>query len=295
MRTGLSTDPLCGRHDTGPGHPERPARLPAAAAALEGLDVLAIEPRDAARAELEAAHDPAYLDRLEAFIGGGGGRLDPDTVACPDSWAVALRAAGAGLALAEALLDGRIEAGFALVRPPGHHACRGRAMGFCLFNNVAVLARFLQARGKSVAIVDWDVHHGNGTQDIFENDPEVGYLSLHQRNHWPFTGHRHETGAGNIRNVPLPAGSGDAAYLRAFDDEVVPWVEERAPDVLLVSAGFDAHVRDPLASMGLSSEAFGAFTRKLLGRPMLSVLEGGYDLEGLAGGVREHVAALVEA
>jgi len=295
MRTGLCTDPLFALHDTGPGHPERPERLAAAGRVLAGLDLVPIGPRDAGRAELEAVHAPAYLDALEARIAAGETQLDPDTVACRASWRAALRAAGAGLALAEALLEGRIQAGFGLVRPPGHHACRSRAMGFCLLNNVAVLARFLQARGKRVAIVDWDVHHGNGTQDIFEDDPEVGYLSLHQSPLWPFTGFREEKGAGNIRNIPLPPGSGDAVYEMAFDEEVLPWVDERAPDVLLISAGFDAHARDPLANMNLSSEAFGAFTHKLLGRPILSLLEGGYDLTGLGGAVHAHVLALVEA
>ena len=166
-------------------------------------------------------------------------------------------------------------------------------MGFCIFNNAAVLARALRARGKRTCIVDWDVHHGNGTQDILWDDPEIGYLSLHQHPLYPGTGRPDETGAGNILNLPLPAGSGDTEYLRAFDDRVLPWIGERDPDIVIVSAGFDAHRNDPLAGMQLSSGAFGRFTEKLLGRPILGLLEGGYDLDGLAGSARAHVEALV--
>ena len=167
-------------------------------------------------------------------------------------------------------------------------------MGFCLFNNVAVLARFLQARGKRVCIVDWDVHHGNGTQDIFWDDAEVGYCSLHQSPLYPGTGAANETGAGNIFNIPLRGGLGDNEYLEVFDTEVVPWVEARTPDIVLVSAGFDAHAQDPLAGMQLSSAVFGEFTRRLVQWPILSLLEGGYDLDGLGEGVMQHVQALVD-
>jgi acetoin utilization deacetylase AcuC-like enzyme len=169
-------------------------------------------------------------------------------------------------------------------------------MGFCLCNNVAVLARFLQARGKRVAIVDWDVHHGNGTEDIFRDDPEVGYCSLHQAPLYPGTGSADEIGAGNILNVPLPAGSDGARYLIAFDEQVDPWLRDRAPDVVLVSAGFDAHVDDPLAQMRLDAEDFAALTGGLIvGWPVLSVLEGGYDLEALADSVRAHLEVLLHA
>ncbi|MGH7163791.1 MAG: histone deacetylase family protein, partial [Planctomycetota bacterium] len=191
-------------------------------------------------------------------------------------------------------LAGRIEAGFACVRPPGHHACRARAMGFCLLNNVAVLARALQHAGRRVAVVDWDVHHGNGTQDIFRDDAGVGFVSLHQSPLYPWSGTEEERGAGNVVNVPLAAGCGDAEYLAAFEAEVLPFLQERCPDVVLVSAGFDAHARDPLAQMELTSAAFGEFTRLLRGRPILSVLEGGYDLDALSSSVRAHVGALVE-
>ncbi len=294
MKTGLVTDPLSLRHDTGPGHPERVARIPAVLDAIRDLSLVHVDARDASVEELSAAHDPGYPEAVRARVEAGESHLDGDTPVCPDSYAAAVRAAGSALALGEALQAGEIEAGFACIRPPGHHACKGRAMGFCLFNNVAVLARFL-ARKKSVCIVDWDVHHGNGTQDIFLDDPEVGYCSLHQSPLYPGTGAADETGAGNILNLPMRAGLGDNEYLAAFDEAVVPWVNERDPDILLISAGFDAHRNDPLAGMRLSSGAFGEFTRKLLGRPILSVLEGGYDLEGLAGGVVAHVKALLEA
>jgi acetoin utilization deacetylase AcuC-like enzyme len=295
MRTGLVSDPLFLRHRTGPGHPERPERLPAILRALEGLDLVPVAARDATRGELEGVHEPSYVDGIRRAIAAGVPELDADTAVCPDSYAAAVRAAGAGLALGEALLEGRIEAGFAAVRPPGHHACPARAMGFCIFNNVAILARFLSRHGKRVAILDWDVHHGNGTQDIFWNDASVRFLSLHQYPLWPMSGRRDERGQGNIVNIPLPPGSGDAEYLAAFDNEVVPWLEEGAPDVLLVSAGFDAHAADPLAQQRLSTEAFAHFTRRVARRPVLSLLEGGYDLDALAASVRAHVEALTRA
>jgi len=295
MKTGLVTDPLFAEHDTGPGHPERAERLPAIARHIAGLDLTRVEPRDANMAELEAAHDPDYLRATRDAIAGGADRLDADTVTCPVSFRAAVRAAGGALALADAWLAGRIEAGFAAVRPPGHHACRGRAMGFCLINNMAVLALYLKARGKRVAIVDWDVHHGNGTQDILWEEPEIGYCSLHQSPLYPGSGAASETGAGNILNLPLPAGCGDREYLTVFDDKVLPWLTQRDPEVVLISAGFDAHRRDPLAGMRLSSGAFGEFTTRLLRWPLLSLLEGGYDLEGLGESVHAHLQALIEA
>ncbi|MHC4449802.1 MAG: histone deacetylase family protein [Planctomycetota bacterium] len=295
MITGFADDPLFDEHKTGPGHPERPERLPAVRRATEGLDLVRIASRDATRAEVERAHDADYLDWLKSAIEKGAGSLDADTTVCAESWNAAIRAAGSALALGDAWLAGEIEAGFACLRPPGHHAERRRAMGFCLMGNISILAYALHDAGKRVAIVDWDVHHGNGTQDILWNEPEIGFLSLHQWPLYPGTGRESETGAGNIRNVPMPAGSGDAEYLAAFDSTVLPWLEERRPDVVLVSAGFDAHARDPLASQELSSEAFGEFTKKLCRWPILSLLEGGYDLVALETGVRCHLEALQRA
>jgi acetoin utilization deacetylase AcuC-like enzyme len=294
VRTGFALDPLFFRHDTGAGHPERAARLAAVLRGAAGLPLVDVAPRDATTSELEAVHDRAYLAWLRAIVGRGAGAIDPDTVVCPESWAAAVRAAGAGLALGEAWLEGRIDAGFAAVRPPGHHACRARAMGFCLLNNVAVLARFLAARGKRVAIVDWDVHHGNGTQEIFERDPSTLFASLHQWPLWPGTGAETERGAGNVVNVTLPPGTDDADYLAAFDERVAPRVEAHAPDVVLVSCGFDAHARDPLAQLSLSSACYGALTRRVARRPVLLLLEGGYDLVALEEGTREVLGALVD-
>jgi len=295
--TGRVDDPLFDRHETGSGHPESPARLGAVRNALEGLELRSIAPRDATAAELERAHERAYLEYVREQVLNGARSLDPDTVLCADSWDAAIRAAGAALALGEALLKGEIRNGFACLRPPGHHAERKRAMGFCLIGNISVLAHFLRDQGRRVAIVDWDVHHGNGTQDIFWNEPDVGFLSLHQWPLWPGSGRESDRGAGNIRNVCMPPGSGDEEYLRAFDETVLPWLDERNPDVILISAGFDAHRADPLANQEVSSEGFGEFTRKLLsrGRPILSLLEGGYDLRALEESVREHVGALCEA
>ncbi len=295
VRAGFATDPLFLRHDTGPGHPERADRLRSIQAAVEDLDLVQIETRDATVEEIEAPHGAGYPGVIRKAVDGGARHLDADTAVCADSYAAAVRAAGTALAVGEAWLDGRIDTGFAAVRPPGHHACRARPMGFCLFNNVAVLARFLQNRGKSVAIVDWDVHHGNGTQDIFFEDAATGYCSLHQFPFYPGTGAAEETGAGNVLNVPLAAGCGGAEYRAAFSEKVLPWLDERAPDIVLVSAGFDAHVRDPLAQMRLEAGDFAWFTEQLLGRPMLSILEGGYDLEGLSSSVRAHLEVLISA
>ncbi len=295
MRTGLVTDPVFLRHLTGPGHPERPERLPAVLEGLRGLDLVPVAPRDATRGELEGVHEPGYIDAIQRAVASGARELDADTAVSRDSYAAAVRAAGAGLALAEAWLESRIEAGFAAVRPPGHHACPAKAMGFCLFNNVAIVARFLTARGKRVSVLDWDVHHGNGTQEIFWDDASVRFLSLHQYPLWPMSGLREERGAGNIFNIPMPPGSGDEEYLAAFDREVLPWLEDGEPDVLLVSAGFDAHANDPLAQQRLSTEAFAHFTKKVARQPVLSLLEGGYDLGALAASARAHVETLVGA
>lgn len=294
MRVGLVTDPLFLRHDTGPGHPERPDRLRAVLAAAASLPLVPLPPRDATRRELEGAHDPAYIASIEGRIAKGATHLDADTAVCHDSFDAAVRAAGAALALGEAWLGGRIDAGFAAVRPPGHHACRARAMGFCLFNNVAVLARSLQAAGKRVAILDWDVHHGNGTQEILWEDPAILFASLHQHPLYPGTGFEWETGAGNIVNVPLPAGSGGEEYMEALRTRVLPRFDAHAPDVLLVSCGFDAHERDPLARMRLTSSAYGDFTRLFARWPILSLLEGGYDLQALSESTLSHLSALLQ-
>jgi acetoin utilization deacetylase AcuC-like enzyme len=295
MQTRLYADPVLQADHGLRGHPERPERVRACLQALEvsRVEVPVLEPRPAFREELERVHDPGYLDRLERFSARGGGHVDQDTYVCPASFEVAVRAAGACcLAVRAALEDGARS--FCLVRPPGHHATRERAMGFCLVNHVAVGAGLALALGAGrVAVVDIDVHHGNGTQDIFWEDPRVLYLSLHQYPWYPGTGALEETGAGAgagaTVNVPLPAGTGDAVYLAAAGRVVEPVLRAFRPDLILVSAGFDAHLRDPLALMEMSAGAFAALTARLAalseevcGGRMIMTLEGGYDLEGLS-------------
>ena len=295
MRTGFLFDPLYANHLTGPGHPERPERLDAILGESRDLDLIRIPARDATFEELHTVHEEGYPARIRDRIKAGESMLDADTAVSAGSFRAAIRAAGGALALGEAFHAGRVEAGFACLRPPGHHACRDRAMGFCLFNNAALLARALSENNHRVCIVDFDVHHGNGTQDIFEDDPEVGYCSLHEHPLYPGTGSETETGAGNLLNIPLPAGSGIETYRAAFEKRVLPWIEGRAPDVIVLSAGFDAHELDPLARMRLATNDYATLTRMLATRPVLSLLEGGYDLEALGGSVQAHLQALIEA
>ncbi len=280
-------------HLTGPGHPERPARLQAVidgatAPALAGA-VVALEPRVATRAELEMVHPPWYLDRLDALAARGGGWIDPDTHLGPHSVDAAALAAGAGLAAVDALRKGDGTAAFCAVRPPGHHATRTDAMGFCLVSNIAVVAATLAAEGERVWILDIDAHHGNGTQDVFFDDPRVLFVSLHQWPLYPGTGRLTETGsgagAGTTLNIPLPAGATGDVYLAALDEVVAPVVERFAPTWLLISAGFDAHRADPLTDMGLSAGDYPALIRRAMAmvppQRTVAMLEGGYDLDAL--------------
>jgi acetoin utilization deacetylase AcuC-like enzyme len=258
-------------------------------------------PRPATSPELELVHTRELLRALKALSARGGGAIDPDTAAGPASWEVALLAAGAGPDAVERLDRGEAEAAFCAVRPPGHHATPQRAMGFCLVNNVAVTAAVLAARGERVAIVDWDNHHGNGTQDAFWSDGRVLYASVHQWPFYPGTGALEERGEGAGEgltvNLPLPAGATGDVALAALDRVVAPAVEAFGPTWLLVSAGFDAHRADPLTGLALSSGDFADLTRRVMeyappGRRVL-FLEGGYDLEALAASVGACVAALV--
>jgi len=299
----VATDPLFAEHDPWPGHPERPARLDAVLAGLDlaGFDAGArtdLPRRAATRTELERVHPAAYLDALEQVCADGGGRLDADTAVSARSFDAAVCAAGAGLAAVDALAAGGGDSAFLAVRPPGHHAVPAHAMGFCLVNNVAIAAAELVARGERVLVVDWDAHHGNGTQEIFEAAPDVLYVSLHEWPLYPGTGRLDETGVGagtgTTLNVPLPAGTTGDVYLEALDTVVAPAVERFAPTWVLVSAGFDGHRADPLTGLGLSAGDFADLTARVRafapgpGR-MIVFLEGGYDLAAL----RDSVAATV--
>ncbi|HEU4760214.1 MAG TPA: histone deacetylase [Dehalococcoidia bacterium] len=308
-RVGYVYDPLYLEHGV-PGHPETPARLQAIMSHLRGSGLLArlveIEPRDATAADLELVHSSELIARVRGMAAEGGGWQDPDTYVVPRSYEAALRAAGGVLAATDAVLDGSLASAFCLVRPPGHHATPERAMGFCLFNNVALAAAHaLNRRGlERVAIVDFDVHHGNGTQDAFYADPRVLYFSTHQHPFYPGSGYWAETGEGAAKgttvNVPLPRGCGDAEYLRAYREVCAPAVRRFRPQLLLVSAGFDAHFADPLAQMLVSTGGYcdiATLLRELAeelceGR-MVYTLEGGYDHTALAWSVRACLDALL--
>lgn len=287
------------------GHPERQGRLDASLAGIPaaGLrDAASVEvPRLADVEELARVHDAGLIEQLQAFCASGGGSIDGDTYAVPGSWDTARRAAGAVLDAVDVLERGDADVAFAGSRPPGHHAERSTAMGFCLFNNVAVAAAALVDRGERVAIVDWDVHHGNGTQDIFYDDPNVLYVSTHQSPLYPGTGRLTETGGEpapftNL-NLPFPPGTRGDIYRRAFDEVVAPVIERFEPTWLLISAGFDAHRNDPLASLQLSSADFADLAVRLqeLVPPRRTVvaLEGGYDFDALALSTGATLSALV--
>ncbi len=294
------------RHDTGEGHPERRARVPAALSGLDsaglGEAVVRLVPRPASTEELGRVHSESYLRALQAFCSAGGGMVDPDTVAGPGSWETAVLAAGAPLTAVEALRQGQGDVALVVMRPPGHHATSDQAMGFCLMNNVAVAAAALSATGERVVVVDWDVHHGNGTQAIFWDEPNVLYLSTHQSPLYPGTGQVGEVGGagapGTTVNVPLPPGATGDIVRRAFDEVLSPVVERFAPQWVLVSGGFDAHRLDPLADLALTAGDFADLASQVrrwapaAGRTVL-VLEGGYDLDALRMSVGASVAALV--
>ncbi|HVF33236.1 MAG TPA: histone deacetylase [Acidimicrobiales bacterium] len=293
-------------HDTGPGHPERPSRTRVATDGLveAGLHdaVVAEAAAPADRDDLVRVHLPAYVDGLERLCASGGGDLDPDTPTVRGSWATALSSAGAGLQAVQGLAEGRADAALVLTRPPGHHALPQRGMGFCLFNNIAVTAASLTARGERVLIVDWDVHHGNGTQAAFYDDPRVLFVSLHQRGLYPHSGFADEVGgpeaAGLTMNLPLPAGTTGDVLLAALDTTVAPVVDAFAPTWVLVSAGFDGHRADPLADFGLSAGDFADLATRVAqfapapGR-LLLFLEGGYDLDALRASVGAAAAAVL--
>ena len=293
-------------HDTGPGHPERPDRIRALEAELERRDWLGWEPTDAPAAseeQLERVHPPQYVELVRA-MSERGEPFDMDTPTSPGSYEAALRAAGGACALVDALLGGGERTGFAALRPPGHHAETATAMGFCLFANVAIAARHaLDAHGaERVLVVDWDVHHGNGTNAIFHDSREVLFVSIHQFPFWPGTGPLDDVGegegAGYSINLPVRGGTGEATFLSLIEHVAVPAALQYRPDLILVSAGYDAHRDDPLGGLRLETASFGAMASRLralgeeLGAPVGAVLEGGYDLDALASSVAETISAL---
>jgi len=304
---GYILDEVFVHHRAPSGHPERPARAEAVRDALTAAGIATrgrhVATRPATDDELVRVHAAAYLDELGKLVPGKSGWLDADTYFSPGTWDAARAAAGSTIQLALDVLHGSLTQGLAVVRPPGHHATRDRAMGFCLLNNVAAAAAAVRAEGAArVAILDWDVHHGNGTQDIFWDDPNVLYLSVHQFPYYPGTGAPTEIGGGGAIgatvNVGLPGGSGDAEYAAVFDHVFLPKLAVFRPDVLLISAGFDAFEHDPLAGMRVTHAGFAAMARRLRaaaerwsqGR-VVAVLEGGYDLDGLGGGMTAVLSA----
>jgi acetoin utilization deacetylase AcuC-like enzyme len=302
----FTTHPQFLDHLTGRGHPERPERLGAVRSGIEAAGLtdalVPFEPRAATAAEVARVHPEPYLEHLADFTLSGGGHLDADTVAVPASYAAALLASGSGLAAVEQLEAGRGQVAFCAVRPPGHHATAARAMGFCLVNNVAITARALADRGERVLVIDYDAHHGNGTQDIFYGDPCVLYISFHEYPLYPGTGGIPEMGDGDgygtTVNFPFPAGTTGDVYRAAFDRVVAPLADEWQPTWVLVSAGFDGHRRDPITGLGLSSGDFADITRAVgelapSGRQVI-FLEGGYDLQGVADSAGATVAALCD-
>ena len=306
MSTYLFTHASSEAHDTGEGHPERADRIRAVWETLAADRFDALERREAPAAErdhIARVHRGDFVDKLlDAVPAEGRVRVDPDTVISAQSGEAALRAAGAIVAAVDAVATGEASNAFCAVRPPGHHAEPGRSMGFCLFNNVAVGALHARAAHglEKVAVIDFDVHHGNGTQAMFEADENLFFASTHEYPLYPGTGAASETGVGNIVNVPLDPGSGSEAFRRGIERVILPALRSFSPDMIMISAGFDAHARDPLATLRFEEEDYEWVTGKireaaaeLCGGRIVSTLEGGYDLDALADSVTAHVGALM--
>ncbi|MGQ0792974.1 MAG: histone deacetylase family protein [Deltaproteobacteria bacterium] len=309
-KVGIVLDKLYVDHDNGQGHPECADRALAIVEMLQETklidELVRIQPRDATKEEITLVHDADYYESLRATRGRPRVFLDADTSTCPVSFDAAVRAAGGVLAAIEAVLSGEVDMAFPIVRPPGHHAERSRAMGFCLINNIAVGAAYLRSKGFSrILVVDWDVHHGNGTQHIFEQSPEVLFFSAHQFPFYPGTGAHGEIGAGDGKgftiNVPLPAGMGNREYIKIFSEILTPVIEQFKPEFILVSAGYDSYFEDPLGGMAVKPDGFAQMTRFLkeaaqrhCGGKIVYVLEGGYNLEGLWWCVQWTLAEMME-
>ena len=311
--TGFVYDDIFMKHEVMAGHPERPERLAAILGMLDetGLskELRRVAPREATLDDLCRVHEAYYVDFVRKAVECHQRVLDMgDTCVGPHSYTAALMAAGAVLAATDAVVAGEIQNAFCAVRPPGHHAEAAQAMGFCVFNNVAISARYAQAvhNLKKILIVDWDVHHGNGTQHTFDDDDTVLYVSTHQFPHYPGTGAASETGhgpgAGFTLNIPLRAGSGDEEFAKAFNEIIVPRADAFKPDLVLISAGFDAHGNDPLSGLELTSSCYGELTRivkgiaeRHAGGKLVSVLEGGYDLQVLRDAIEAHLRVLMES
>ena len=307
MATRLYTHPVFLEHITPSGHPERPDRLRAIERVLGDEAFAGLERVEAPAGDEAAilyAHPAEFVARVRAAIPETGiVPLDADTTASPKSWQALVTAIGAANAAVDDVFEGRADNVFVAARPPGHHAEKTAAMGFCLFNTAAIAARHAQRKhdAERVAIVDWDVHHGNGTQDIFWDDPSVLYCSTHQMPLFPGTGARNETGVGNIVNAPLSPRTGSEHFREAFLSRVLPAIDDFSPDLIVISAGFDAHHRDPLAEINLTEDDFDWATGQMLeragrhcGGKLVSLLEGGYDLQGLAYSVAAHVERLMK-
>ena len=299
----------CLSKENGEGHPERKERLESILDSIQRIDDISIDLKEAPKAQnkdINLVHPQSYLEEIFEMIpsqGLVGVEKEPyaDTLLCPDSKEAILRACGSGISASKDLMDGISKRVFCAVRPPGHHAETNRVNGFCFLNNAAVTARYLQSNYdiKKIAIIDFDVHHGNGTQEIFYNDNSVLYGSIHQHPLFPGTGLESETGAGNIFNAPIEAGTSSEEFLRVFNEKILVNVEHFEPEVIIISAGFDAHKRDPLATINLNSEDYFTMTQDIVGIAnrhskgrVISFLEGGYDLQALSESIQSHFKGL---